>query len=449
MQRILPTMLMLAVAAWGQSAAPLTVRDHGAVGDGESDDTAAFERAVEAGDGLRLPSGRYRLTRTIEVDLDAIGPAAVQGDGTATLIMSGKGPALRLVGSHAGTAAPNTVEERVWLRQRSPLINGFEIVGAHPEADGIEVTGTMQAILSRLTVRRARHGIVLTGRNRNILIESVHIYENRGTGLLLDRLNLHQINVVGSHISYNGAGGIVVRNSEVRNLQIGTCDIEGNMDPEQPPTANVLIDVRSGSVREGAIVGSTLQHNHDAAGSANIWMLGRPEEPHKAGYFSISANALSDVQVNVRLEYVRGVSIMGNSFWKGFEHDLLVVGSSNIVVGPNVFDRNPDYRPADSMNGILFDRTRDSTISGAHLNGSLDADGALVIRNSEGVNIDGIQSLNSKGPGVLIENSRRVRLSDSIIRREGDEDWTAVRIIGGEENKLVDNEIAGKVDSQD
>lgn len=446
MNRLWIALLLLGMTVAAAGDDRKSVRELGAVGDGVADDTAAFEKAVAAGDGLWLPRGRYRLTRTVEIALEATGPAEVHGEGGATVIMAGPGPALRLVGTHAGTADPETVEDRVWLRQRAPLIDGFEIVGAHPDSVGIEITGAMQAIVSRVTIRRTRDALVLTGRNRNVIIDSVQLYENRGVGLLLDRLNLHQINVTGSHISYNGGGGVVVRRSEIRNLHIGTCDIEGNMDPEGPPTANVFIDVRDGSVREGAIVGSTLQHNHDAAGSANIWMLGRAEVPHKAGYFSISANAMSDVQVNVRLEHVRGVSIVGNSFWKGFEHDLLVSGSSNIVIGPNLFDRNPDYRPADSRNGIVLDGVRDSTISGAHLNGALAEDGALVIRDSDGINLDGLQILGSKGPAVLLENSRRVRLSDSVLRSDGAADWVAVRIRGGEENRLVDNEISGTVE---
>ncbi|MBI1356282.1 MAG: hypothetical protein GC160_18225 [Acidobacteria bacterium] len=424
-----------------------SVRDFGAVGDGETDDADAFDRAVRAGrGGLRLPAGRYRLSRTIDIDLDAVGPFSIQGDGTATLVMAGPGPALRLTGTHAGTADPNSVEPAVWERQRTPLVDGFEIVGDHASADGLEIRGTMQATVSRLGVRRARHGIVLTGRNRNILIDTVHLYDNRGVGLLLEKLNLHQINVSDSHISYNGGGGIVVRESEVRNLQIGTCDIEANMDPQGPPTANVFLDVRKGSVREGAIVGCTLQHHHDAAGSANIWMLGEAKQPHKAGYFSISANALSDVFVNVRLEHVRGVSIMGNSFWKGFDHDLLAVGSSNLVIGPNVFDRNPDYQPADSANGVLLEDVRDSTIQGAHLNGSLAADGALVLRRCENVNIDGVQILDARGPGLRLEDSRDIRVSDSVLRNAGEADWTAVAARGGGGNLLIDNRIQGRVD---
>jgi hypothetical protein len=244
-----------------------SVGDFGAVGDGKTDDTAAFQRAAESGVGtIRLPRGRYRITKPIVIDLDRVGPTSVVGDGTATLIMAGPGPALKLIGTHRGTANPRTVKENVWERQRMPLLDGFEIVGAHPEAVGIRLEGSMQAVLTRLVIRRALHGIHLTGLNRNVIISECHIYENRGIGVFLEKVNLHQINVTGSHISYNGGGGVVVRESQVRNLQIGTCDIEGNMAVGGPPTANVLLDTRVGSVREGAIVGCTLQHKPRGGG---------------------------------------------------------------------------------------------------------------------------------------------------------------------------------------
>lgn len=48
---------MPALAAWR------SVRDFGAVGDGETDDTAAFEKAIAACGTVYLPQGNYRLTR--------------------------------------------------------------------------------------------------------------------------------------------------------------------------------------------------------------------------------------------------------------------------------------------------------------------------------------------------------------------------------------------------
>ena len=426
-----------------------TVRDFGAAGDGEADDTAALQRAVDSStDGVRLTKGVYRITKPVRVALDDVGYTSITGDGTATVVMAGEGPAFHIIGTHGGTAAPDTVKDNVWAKQRMPLIDGFEIRGEHPKSQGIVAEGTMNAIFSRLLIRRASDGIVLTGRNRNVIISECQIYHNRGVGILLDRLNLHQINISNSHISYNGGGGVVVRRSEVRNLQIGTSDIEANMDPAGPPTANVLIDAREGSVREGAITGCTLQHAHEAPGSANIRFIGRAEEPIKIGYFSISDNALSDVAVNVHLKYVRGVSISGNSFWKGFEHNLLVEGSSNIVVGPNTFDRNPDYRPADSRDGLLFVDSADSTLTGLHINHVLDPEAALTLRRCKRFNVTNSMILDSANVGLLLDDVEHVRVSDTVIRngREDAGDFVAIRLTRGRQNVISGNVFAGKVD---
>ena len=85
---------------------------------------------------------------------------------------------------------------------------------------GIELIETMQAVFEGVLIRRVRHGIRLHKRNRNVLISHCHLYFNTGVGIFLDRVNLHQINIAGSHISYNRLGGIRIEGSEVRNLQI-------------------------------------------------------------------------------------------------------------------------------------------------------------------------------------------------------------------------------------
>lgn len=410
------------LVAPGQSAA--LSRDTKAtplVGDGVADDTEALEKLIRSSTGnITLPPGRFRITRTIEIRLAELGPVSVSGSGTARLIMDGPGPALRIMGTHGGTAAPTTVGAEIWMNERTPCVDGIEIEGAHPEADGIELTGTMQPILTRICVRHARHGLVLTQRNRNVVIDNCHFYDNRGVGILFDKLNLHQVNITNCHVSYNGQGGIVIRESEIRNLQIGSCDIEGNMSVEQEPTANILIDARAGSVREIAIIGCTLQHNHTSPGSANIRCIGRSrEEPQKIGHMTIGDNVMSDVAVNIHLQNVRGVTMTGNTFWKGFEHNLLVEGSSNVVVGPNLFDRNPDYRPADSDNGILFRDCQDCSLTGLHINNALSKPAGLVLRDCSWCQVSGCSVLDCPAGGILLDNCTEFDATDNLIRRDG------------------------------
>ncbi len=426
----------------------LTVIDFGAVGDGKADDTAAIQRAVNSGIGdVRFPRGAYRITKSIKVALDETGPTSIVANGTARIINAGPGAAIVFVGTHQGTASPHTVTGNVWERQRTPMIDGIEIVGAHPQASGIEATGTMQAIFTRVTVRNALHGIHLTTRNRNVIISECHLYDNHGIGIFLDHLNLHQVNITNCHISYNDMGGIVARDSEIRNLHIGSCDIEGNMSDQTAPTANILLDTRNGTVREGAIVGCTIQHSHNAPNSANVRFIGKSrQEPQKVGHFTIGDNALSDVAVNVELINARGVTIMGNTFWKAFQQNLLVTGSSNIVVGPNLFDRNPDYRPNDSPNGIVFRDCADCTLTGLHINNTLRVPAALIIEECDWFNITACSVLDSDNCGILLRNCEHCRVSDCLVRdsRPQSQQPIAISVTGGVENQIVDNMFVGR-----
>ena len=226
---LLRSILLLVIAL--QLAARASAGDvvsAGAKGDGKTDDTAAIQRAVNAGGTVRFPTGKFRLSRPIVIELDRTGFVALSGDSTAQVIMAGPGAAFEFIGTHAGSAGPSQFKPNVWERQRTPSVEGLEILGAHPDADGISARGTMQLTITRVVVREARHAIRLYERNRNVLISDVHLYHNRGIGVFYDAVNLHQSNITGSHISYNRGGGVVVRGGDVRNIHIGNCDIEGN-----------------------------------------------------------------------------------------------------------------------------------------------------------------------------------------------------------------------------
>lgn len=434
---------------------PESARIPGATGDGEADDTAALQawidaRGVGAGD-LTLPAGTYRITQPLQITLADVGPVSIHGDGVVRIIMNGPGPALRVTGTHGGTAAPNSVQPGVWKRERMPLIDGIEIVGAHSEAIGIELDGTMQATITRVTVRNALHGIHVVRRNRNIQISDCHLYHNPGVGVYLDGVNLHQINIVGCHISYNGQGGIVCRDCEIRNLQIGTCDIEANMALDGPPAANILLDCRGGSVREGAIVGCTIQHDHDAPDSANIRMLGQsPENALMVGNFAISDNVFSDVHCNIHLQFARGVTLAGNVFWEGYDANLLCENCSDLVIGPNLFDRNPDYDPQDqgSTNAIIFRNCRDCTLTGLHVNSNRGSDAAITLDRCRWVNLTNSSIFDSDGAGLWLDRCEHCRVSDCLIRDSRRDDEVALRISDSESIEQHDNLLEGTTVSE-
>lgn len=427
------------------------VHRYGAIGDGTADDTSAIRKAVQAGVGeVRFSKGVYRITETITIDLDRVGPTSIVGDAAARIVMAGPGPAFRFVGTHEGTAGPSTFQQNVWLRQRTPTVAGIEIVGEHPEACGIEATGTMQLTVTRVVIRQALHAIHLVRRNRNVILSQCHLYHNRGIGVFLDRLNLHQINIVNCHISYNEGGGVVAKGSEIRNLQVGTCDIEGNMGgPESEPTANILLDSTGSSVGEVAIVGCTIQHSHDAPGSANIRINGHSNpraftDEMRSGNIVIADNVLSDVQVNIELRNTRGVTITGNTFWKGYQHNLLITGSDNVVVANNVFDRNPRYHYGDGAQarlGLVFLECRDCTVNGNHVKGTGDVPAAIVVRQCRRFNITNCTILDGTNCGLLLEDVSDSRVSDCLIRddRGGENSGLSLRIRGGRGNMVVDN----------
>ena len=86
---------------------PVDVRGFGAVGDGKADDTAAIQKAVDAGVGLvQLPKGVYRITKPIVIELDKVGYTSISGGAVAQIVMAGPGPALKFVGTHFKSADP-------------------------------------------------------------------------------------------------------------------------------------------------------------------------------------------------------------------------------------------------------------------------------------------------------------------------------------------------------
>ena len=425
----------------------------GAVGDGETDDTEAIRHAVAEGDGmLHFPPGTYRITSTIEVKLTDQGPLGIDGTGgTARVVMAGKGPAFRLVGSHGGTGDPASRKGNVQTHQRMPTIKNIEVEGSHPEADGFELIQTMQPVFEGVMVTRCRHGIHLIERNRNVVISHCHLYFNTGVGIFLDGVNLHQINIASSHISYNRQGGIRIERSEVRNLQITGNDIEYNNfrahKSEPEPTAEIYVDVTAegASVNEVTIASNTIQAT-ESPGGANIRIKEKPDASRPPGLFAISGNVIGSQENNVHLTGCYGIALSGNTIYSCGHRNLFIEDSQLVNVSGNTFRRHtPKYGT-----GVRFERSSDITFTGCAIhdeseNGQPGLNALLELADCQRINVSGSQFL--KGLiGVEAMNCTQVALTGNTINdsREKPIAKHAVSFAGKDENHLVANNVIGK-----
>jgi len=441
------------------------VKDFGATGDGTTDDTQAVKHAVNDGDGvIEFPRGRYRLTKTVLVDLAKKGPVSLHGSGgTAKVVMDGAGPAFFLKGTHTTTAAPAGFRPEEWTRERMPTVSGIEIEGRHKKAEGIRFVGVMQPTLSSVLIRKVRTAVHITKRARNLVIDGCHFYHNTGIGVHLDEVNLHQAIIADSHISYCRLGGIRIEGSEIRNLQITGNDIEYNNnrshkipDADDEPTAEIFVDVREGSVREGTIASNTIQSTFSPNG-ANIRFIGRSEDVNrKAGMWTITGNLVGSQKVNVHLTSVRGVVLSGNYIYSGHHRNLLVEHSRNIVLGSNCFGHNPDYGKRELCTGVRFVDSTDCNLHGLLLEDCaagkhtvpdavpIQRDGLLELVRCERVNITGCQIFDGTPNGVYLKDCLDTVITGSTIldRRGSKQMQSAIRWEGqGSGNLMANNRL--------
>lgn len=421
-------------------------RNFGAAGDGETDDTNALQHAVDQGDGLiELPRGTYRITRPIVIDLERHGWLGIAGaQGTARIVMAGPGPALRLAGHHTGTASPPTVPPVVWQRERMPQLSGFEIVGEHPEADGIELFQTMQVTLGGLLIRNVRHGVHLVERNRNVLIHGCHIYDNSGIGIYFEECNIHQGVIASNHISYCRQAGIKSLGGDLHNVHITGNDIEYNYEEGVAGAADIWFESAGGISSEVTIASNTIQAV-PSPGGTNVRIIGSPTDPPVgAPLFAISGNVIGSQETNIELALVNRVAVTGNTIYDGKVVSVAVRDSRNVTFSGNTFGWDAPGRVM--TNGVLLERCQNVAFTGQVLEGDRlgeDAGGAVTIRSCERVNVSACQIHAPLHCGVSLSDSRLCQVSgNTVIGGEGTSMRAAIEVTGGRHNLVQGNLVS-------
>ena len=424
------------------------VKDFGAAGDGAADDTDALQQAADDGAPLELGSGTFRITKPIVLDTTKHGYTAVHGaHGTSRIVMAGPGPALQVVGDHRGTADPASFEQHTWDRERFPLLSGFEVLGDHEQADGIQLLRTMQCTIRNVLVRKCRYGIHLVERNRNFILADTHIYDCADTGLFLDHVSLHQTNIYGNHISYCKRAGIRQLNGDVHNIQITGNDIEYNFGWPEGNSGEILLEVpESGLISEYTIASNTIQAKPEARG-ANLFIQGRALQdiPYCISEVAVTGNVIGSRDQSIFIaDGALQVAITGNTIYGGSASNVHVRNSTGVLIGSNgILPMGRIAYRSKPKGGIWLENCADCLINGNIINdhafGDQHRGGSVTLDRCRDVTLTGCQIHRPTSRGVYINHGVRCVVSQNTITdaRDATTMLAAIEVAGASQSNVI------------
>ncbi len=295
------------------------------------------------------------------------------------------------------------------------------MVGAHAEADGIELLRTMQCLIDGVSIRACRYGIHLVVRNRNPIIANCHIYNCTDSGIFMDDCNLHQFNIVGNHISYCDHGGIRQFNGDVHNVQITGNDIEYNAGFDGMSGEILLEAPDAGLISEYTIASNTIQARPEHLG-ANIAVIGRDND-YTIGCFAITGNVLGSRNRNLYLRNAgRGFTVTGNTIYTGQLMNIHLQHCENVLVSGNSVQSSSARNDFCDANGILLEDCAGCMLNANLLRvaqgGSDERGGDIGLVRCRDVAVTSCQMFSPRFRGVYLEDCTRCRISNNTILTE-------------------------------
>lgn len=300
------------------------------VGDGVTDDTEALQDIIDNYENVILPSGLHiKITDSITIDT---ADSKLFDGGNSEIIISGDFPAFVISGSIVSpmTATPVSLNNQIINDEGSFEFKNIKIrSNDSTKGTGIEIDSCFKTNIRDCYIHNAKTGIHFVGRSRDLMVEGNQIYACWNYGLHFEDVNLHQLNVVGNHISYCLKCIYLETPNSMANIQIVGNDIEVSNYPTSPLDEEDFecICIESGDgldgiLQEFVISGNTIQgHSRNnvtieiSGGSARYIRL-----------LSFTGNHISNCKKSLmKLTRVHNATIQGNTFANAGEYAIEMV----------------------------------------------------------------------------------------------------------------------------
>ena len=351
------------------SAATLNVKDYGAVGDGGTDDTAAIQRALDAGAGKQVlvPAGTYkvgplweRTSTTINLD-----------SGARLLLAPGSNANLITVtATGASVIGSGTLDGNRAAQTRGAAIG----VGG---ANGVTIRGVR-------VVNTAQCGIYATNAS-NLTVSGVTVAGTDYVGILIEALT-------------RDIAGLVIENSRVDRSSQGASIVESGIVVHHGPTSNLLgvrvsnntIVMPRGPLDENAVAMEIYGGTDGAV---------------------IRDNVTTGGAIGITLAGTTGGLLTGNTVSGAKTYGIEVAHASN---GSTVSSNTVQCAGYTSEGVVLDDASAGNAVSGNTISGCVDR-GVTVNTGSDRTTISGNHVGQSGGYAVEVLRSRLVAVADNVL----------------------------------
>lgn len=314
------------------------------VGDGVADDTEALQAIVDTNDNVILPPGLHiKITGTINIDTAY---SQLFDGGNCEIIVSGDFPAFTIIGSVVSpmSMTPVSLNDQIINDEGSYEFKNIKIRSTINSAGtGILIDSCFKTNIRDCYIHNVKTGIKFIGRSRDIIIEGNQIYACWNYGLHFDGVNLHQLNIVGNHISCCEKCVYLDKPDSMANLQIVGNDIEVTNYPTSPLVEDDFecICIDSGDASDGilseiVISGNTIQGH--TRNNVMIEIVGGARR--QIQLLSITGNHISNCKKTlIQLNKVYHAAIQGNTFANAGEYAIEMLSSNErITINGNICD---------------------------------------------------------------------------------------------------------------
>ena len=390
--------------------------EFGVVANGYTDTTDALQDLLyNGGSEISFPRGVYKISSTLIVKPELV--KKLVGNG-AIIKVTADVPAFKVVGSltSSSTANPNSLGAKVIDSEGSTVIEGFNIMASSDSiGTGICLSYVFQPIIRNCHIHNINIGISVENTCRNIIIAENNIYCCTSYGVLFaNNSDVHQVNMVGNHISYSACCLGFIQTNQTANIQVTGNDIEISSWPTTGRSAQrcVVIDYQNTSsplFSELEFVGNTIQGHEDSAGLIDI--SGANGSTASAQNISFAGNHISNTNgYAVKLSNVHNIAFSGNTYrnigGKVYEFESTVNG---FVASGDICDAGTGFANADE-NAVIREVTLNG-LSGRGMSGGI----TLSCDTINGVNVSGC-NIDSSNITISASTIDYVSVTSNILR---------------------------------